>query len=204
MFSQHASSTGWTRAKSSSEAPTMALRRPASASAGVRASGASTKDAPRSASAAAMRVLEAGSLVEQSTTMRPLVRPFQKSVRSVDDVLNLGRSRHADEYQVGAGGEFAITRELGRPPADQFFDRGPVAVGHDGERIAGGEDVLRHAATHEPGTGEPHALRHRHRPHDLHDRSRNPSHENIRSIPTPVLYRCQERIFIRTMIRTNY
>ena len=58
----------------------MTLSLPSSASAGVRASGASTKVTPAAAQTPRSRAVESGSLVEQSTTTSPL-RPFAPASR---------------------------------------------------------------------------------------------------------------------------
>ena len=72
MFSQKAARTGFSSANVASSAPTMMLSLPSSASTGVRASGASTKRTPFSASASRIFVVVAGSLVDVSTTTSPL------------------------------------------------------------------------------------------------------------------------------------
>ena len=71
MFSQNAGSTGFSCANVASSAPTMMLSLPASASTGVRASGASTNFTPSRASASRVLVVVAGSLVDVSTTISP-------------------------------------------------------------------------------------------------------------------------------------
>ena len=68
-FSQYAANTGFSLANVSSSAPTMVLRRPSSASFGVRASGASTYLAPLFAKSSRILAVDEGSAVEVSTTM---------------------------------------------------------------------------------------------------------------------------------------
>ena len=64
-------------------APTMTLRRPCSASTGVRASGASTSVTPLAAHAARSRAVTVGSDVDVSTTTSPGRAPASTPVSDV-------------------------------------------------------------------------------------------------------------------------
>ena len=93
MFSQKAPSTGFSFANVASSAPTMMLSRPCSASTGVRASGASTNSTPLAASSSRIFAVVAGSLVDVSMTIEPLLRDRRDAVLAVDDLLDLRRAR---------------------------------------------------------------------------------------------------------------
>ena len=58
------------------------------------------------------------------------MRAFQKSVRFMDNALDFGCPRHANEHQDGVGGQLTMARELGGTPFDKLFDRSPAMVGH--------------------------------------------------------------------------
>ena len=88
-FSANARSTGSSRAKTSGSAPTMTLSLPSSASAGVRASGASTKATPAAAQASRSLVVESGSLVERRHEQTAACRGPSQAVAG-DRGLDLG------------------------------------------------------------------------------------------------------------------
>src|SRR6185436_15637347 len=73
-----------------SSAPTMQLSLPASASIGVRASGASTRRTPAAAQVSRSFAVESGSLVEQSTTTRPRFAPASRPDGPVSDASTCG------------------------------------------------------------------------------------------------------------------
>src|SRR6185436_9570162 len=73
-----------------SSAPTMQLSLPASASIGVRASGASTRRAPAAAQVSRSFAVESGSLVEQSTITRPRLAPASRPDGPVSEASTCG------------------------------------------------------------------------------------------------------------------
>ena len=87
-FSAKQRSSGSILANTEASAPTITFRRPASASTGVRASGASTKATSLRAQSSRRRAVESGSLVEQSiTSLGETNDNYRMSRRSVGESL---------------------------------------------------------------------------------------------------------------------
>jgi hypothetical protein len=82
-------------------------------------------------------------------------------VGPLDHAAHLRRAGHAEEHDVARLRDFARRRDLVRPERDKSVDRRTVAVRHDGQRPALGQNVGRHALPHqtEPDEADP-LLRH--------------------------------------------
>ena len=145
--------------RSAASAPTITLSLPASASTGVRASGASTKLTPAAAQGSRSLAVESGSLVELSTIIRPWRRAGEQAVGARHRGLDLRRAGDAQEHDVAAAASAGRRRGLGRAGGQQVGHALAVAVHGERQRVALGEQVLRHAVAHQSrGADESDAL----------------------------------------------
>ena len=132
----------------------MMLRRPCSASTGVRASGASTNSTPLAASSSRIFAVVDGSLVDVSITIEPGLRDRRDAVLAVDDFLDLRRAGHAQEDDVVAASEVGVGRHFLGTRGEQVLERLAVAVRAHRERKALGDEVLGDAVAHEAEADE--------------------------------------------------
>ena len=140
---------GLQRANTASSAPTIVLSRPCSASTGVRASGASTNSArfaPKSSRISPSTPARRSTCRRRSSPRAPprAGRCRRRRSDSICGVPVTHRNTMSDcRATLGVGRHFL------RAGREQVLERLPVAVRAHGERIALGDEVLRHAVAHQ-------------------------------------------------------
>ena len=152
------SNSGRARSKSASSPPAMIVSVPSSALGDDPVTGASTKPMPRSSSAAPIRRVSAGAIVDMSTHSVPSPARVGDAVLAEQDRLDLGAVHDHRDHDV------ARRADLGRRVGDGRAVLGGERLGslagavEDRELVARAPQVRGHARPHDPQPDEPDAL----------------------------------------------
>ena len=73
---------------------------------------------------------------------------MQQSILAVDDLFHLRGTCHAQDDGIRAFGQFLAIVGLDGAGGEQVVEAGPVAVRHEAQRMALGQQVARHAMAH--------------------------------------------------------